>query len=248
MKDADKFASVLKSSKKPIVILGASSLRRADGLEVHKHFMNFAQENNVVREDWNGFNLLHTAASKVGALELKCTSNKNLDEILNSDVVYLMGADEIDPKRIGKNSFVIYHGHHITNAASNADVILPASAYTEKSAIYVNNEGRAQLANKASKPFGSSVDGWEIVCMVAKALNKPLPFSTLSEVRNALEVANPIFKNLGKVLPATWHAPAKTGKISDEKIASKIDSFYLTNSIARASTTMHKCAKELVNK
>jgi NADH-quinone oxidoreductase subunit G len=144
-----KFAKVLKKAKKPMLILGQGALTRPDGAAVLAMARAIAEQYGLVSDDWNGFNVLHTAAARVGGLDLGIVSDGGVASIVdecgagNVDVVYLLGADEIDTGKLGK-TFVIYQGHHGDAGAHRADVILPGAAYTEKNATYVNTEGRVQ--------------------------------------------------------------------------------------------------------
>lgn len=242
------FAKILSKAKKPMVILGAGALRREDGIAIHALVRKLTEKYpKFVTDKWNGFNMLHTAASRVGALELGCTSNKSIDEILNMDVLYVLGADEINVDIIGKNTFVIYQGHHGDRVVSHASVILPSVAYTEKNGTYVNVEGRPQQSIQAVKPMGQAKEDWQIIKSVAECKGKKLPYSNLVEVRERLVKENKIFKTIGEIKPARWVEFAKDGIVDTTSFRLPIKNFYRTDPISRASETMKQCTEKIGN-
>jgi NADH-quinone oxidoreductase subunit G len=207
-----------------------------------------------VREGWNGFNVLHTAAGRVGGLDagfVPGEGGRDRDGILAAaqageiDVVYLLGADEIDMARLGK-AFVVYQGHHGDAGAHRADVILPGAAYTEKDAIYVNTEGRVQLARRAVQPPGEAREDWAILRALSEALGATQPWNSLSELRRAMYEEAPHLARLDQVAkaePGDLDALASAGgTMSGEAFVSPIKDFYLTNPIARASRIMAECS------
>jgi NADH-quinone oxidoreductase subunit G len=205
-----------------------------------------AEKYNMVKDGWNGFNLLHTAAARTGALELGFTGG-NLDGILQADIVYLLGADEVPLSKIGFNSFVIYQGHHGDKAASRADVILPGSAYTEKNAVYVNVEGRAQVAKQAVFPPGDAREDWKIIRALSEAAGKPLPYDNLAQVRQRLVKENPLFATPDTVQAAAWKPFGKDGKCDKTPFLPTVDDFYMTDAISRASKTMKACSESFAH-
>ena len=234
------FADILSKAQNPMLILGPGAVSRDDGMEIHALARKVAEKFNMVKDGWNGFNLLHTQASRVGALELGFTGG-DLDKMLKGDVLYLLGADEIPVNAIGKDTFVIYQGHHGDRAAARADVILPGSAYTEKNAIYVNNEGRPQRAKQATFPPGEAREDWKIIRALSEALGKALPYDDLSQVRARLVEANPIFDGLDKIAPAPWKPFGKDGACDKAPFAQHIANFYMTDPVSRASKVMAEC-------
>ena len=159
---------------------------------------------------WNGFNVLHLAAGRVGGMELGFVpgaGGRDVAGILDGaatgviDIVFNLGADEIPGARFGQ-AFVIYLGHHGDAGADRADVILPGAAYTEKDAIWVNTEGRAQHAYQAHFPPGEAREDWTIVRALSEHLGHPLPFDTLIALRDAMAAASPVFAATGQVVPA----------------------------------------------
>ncbi|NOX94939.1 MAG: NADH-quinone oxidoreductase subunit G, partial [Alphaproteobacteria bacterium] len=188
------FFDVLKNAKNPVVIIGMGALARQDGGAILSLAASLADKTGVVRGDWNGFNVLHNAASRVGALGLGFLpgeGGKDFAGIINAcgdhevDVVYNLGADEFDTKKLN-GAFVIYQGHHGDAGARNADVIFPGAAYTEQSAIYVNTEGRAQMANRASFPPGEAREDWAIIRALSDRIGKTLPYDDLFALRRAM--------------------------------------------------------------
>jgi len=239
------FAEKLKAAKNPLVIVGMGALAREDGAAV----LAMARSLATVRDDWNGFAVLHTAASRVGALDLGLVPGAGgLDvagilagtESKAIDVVYLLAADEIDTKKLGK-AFVIYQGHHGDAGANRADVVLPGAAYTEKPGTYVNTEGRVQLGQRASYPPGDAREDWAILRALSERLGKPLPYDTIDQVRRRLIAVNKSFAALDQQAPGAWGEFGKAGATGDAPFVSPIANFYMTDPISRASKTMADC-------
>ncbi|MBP2312412.1 NADH-quinone oxidoreductase subunit NuoG [Azospirillum soli] len=249
------FADVLKGAKNPMIIVGAAAFTRKDGIAVQAAARKIAEAYNVVQDSWNGFNVLHSAASRVGGLEigfLPSQGGRDVAGILDGagkgeiDVVYLLGADEIDTAKLGK-AFVIYQGHHGDKGAHRADVILPGAAYTEKNAIYVNTEGRPQLARLATFPPGEAREDWKILRALSEQLGHKLPYDSLTQLRQRLVAVNPIFAKIGSVTPAAWAPFGTVGALDPAPFVSPVANFYMTDPISRASVTMARCTETLVN-
>jgi NADH-quinone oxidoreductase subunit G len=247
--DRHGFADILRDAKAPMVILGSGAVARPDGLAIHA----LARQLGVMREGWNGFNFLHRAAARVGALDLGFVpgaGGRDLAGILDGagkgeiEVVYLLAADEFDTAALG-NAFVIYQGHHGDRGAHRADVILPGAAYTEKNATYVNTEGRAQLARQAVFPPGEAREDWKIVRALGDALGVKLPYDSLGQVRRRLAEASPTFRGGDAVAVADWVAPPVPGAVDAAPFAMPIENYYMTDPISRASPTMAKCTEEI---
>jgi NADH-quinone oxidoreductase subunit G len=247
------FAKVLKEAERPMLIVGMGALVRADGPDILGVTARMADRLGLIKpvQGWNGFNVLHTAAGRVGGLDLGLVPGSDgLDVagILTAaaagemEVVYLLGADEIDTSRLGK-AFVIYQGHHGDAGAHRADVVLPGAAYTEKDATYVNTEGRVQRAERACFPPGEAKDDWAIVRALSEALGCTLPYDTLAQVRSRLQSVNPTFGVIDAVVSAPWGSFGADGTISAEPFKPAITSYYQTNPIARASVTMAECTE-----
>ncbi len=240
------FAEVLSKAQNPMIILGQGALSRDDGMEIQALARAVAAKFNMVKDGWNGFNVLQTQASRVGALELGFVGG-DLDKMLKGDVLYLLGADEIPVAGIGKNTFVIYQGHHGDAAAARADVILPGSAYTEKNATYVNVEGRAQQAKQAIFPPGEAREDWKIIRALSEALGKTLPYDDIAQLRTRMAKANPVFANIDTVQPAEWKPFGKDGKHDAAPFSLVIGNFYMTDVISRASRVMEECTEAFLN-
>jgi len=262
------FTDVLKTAKRPMLILGTGGLARADGSAILHLAQRTASTTGMIGPagtpadgGWNGFNVLHTAASRVAALDLGFVPRANgrdlagiLDGATKGDIelVYLLGADELNVERLGK-AFVVYQGTHGDAGAHRADVILPGAAYTEKSALFVNNEGRVQLAGRATFPPGEAKEDWAILRALSEVAHKQLPYDDLDGVRKALISDAPSFATRDQPAaqpganPSIWYAIGVSGAVDAAMpLASPIPDFYLTNPIARASETMAECSRLFV--
>jgi NADH-quinone oxidoreductase subunit G len=243
------FANVLKGAKNPIVLVGAGVAARHDGAAVLAATAKLALDAGAVKDGWNGFGILHDAASRVGALDIGFASGAGgltaaqMTTFGTLDVLFLLGADDI---KAPESTFVVYIGTHGDRGAHRADVILPGAAYTEKSGIYVNTEGRVQMANRASFPPGEAREDWAIVRALSDVLGKKLPYDSLGGLRQAMFKAVPHLMRMDQV---------EAGKADDIKtLAGKggsvekapfktVEDFYLTNPIARASAIMAECSR-----
>ncbi|MBN9497682.1 MAG: NADH-quinone oxidoreductase subunit G [Alphaproteobacteria bacterium] len=249
------FFETLKNAQKPTLIIGMGALARADGAAVLALAGELAAKAGIVKDGWNGFNVLNTAAGRVGALELGFVPGANGRDVAGIldgaskgeiDVVYLLGADEIDTSKLSK-AFVIYQGHHGDKGAHRADLILPGAAYTEKNATYVNVEGRAQHARIAVFPPGEAKEDWKILRALSDALGAKLPYDTLSQLRARLAKASPVFAEIETAHPAaTLGALGKAGAVDPAAFVSPIDNYYMTDPISRASATMAECTRVYV--
>jgi NADH-quinone oxidoreductase subunit G len=244
------FANILKEAQRPLVIVGAGAAARADGAAVLGLAARIAQAVMDGKDaGWNGFNLLHAAASRVAGLDLGFVpGNGGLDvaDMVSAaakgklDVLYLLGADEVDVP--AGATFVIYQGSHGDKGAHRADVILPGAAYTEKSATYVNTEGRPQLGQRAVFPPGEAKEDWAIIRALSAEAGHTLPYDTLAALRKEMYAAVPHLARLTSVEPAD---PAGIGELArrasplaKEPFVAAVRDFYLTNPIARASAVM----------
>ncbi|HEY4167911.1 MAG TPA: molybdopterin-dependent oxidoreductase, partial [Reyranella sp.] len=222
------------------------ALAREDGAAV----LAMARSLAAVRDDWNGFAVLHTAASRVGGLDLGLVpgeGGRDVTGILAGaqgkeiEAVFLLAADEIDTSKLGK-AFVIYQGHHGDAGAHRADVILPGAAYTEKPGTYVNTEGRVQLGQRAAYPPGDAREDWAILRALSERLGKTLPYDSLDQVRARLIAVNRVFAELDQQSPGAWGEFGKSGgSVSDAPFETPIKNFYMTDPISRASRTMAEC-------
>lgn len=243
------FADVLKNAQKPMIILGAGAFIRGDAAGVQASIAKLAVAAGVVTEGWNGLAVLHTAASRVGGLDLGFVpgaNGVNAAEMMTAmDVLFLLGADELDFSA-KKAKFTVYIGSHGDNGAHNADVILPGATYTEKSGIWVNTEGRVQMGNRAGFAPGDAREDWAIIRALSDVLGKKLPFDSLSELRARLYAAFPHFARIDEITEADSAKivalAKKAGKMGKSAFASPVKDFYLTNPIARASAVMAECS------
>jgi NADH-quinone oxidoreductase subunit G len=245
------FAGVLRQAQHPLIIVGMGAATRPDGAAVLALAAKIALDACAGKvAGWNAFNVLHTAAARVAGLDLGFVPSKDgLDAAgmmaaANEgrlDVLYLLGADEIDMSRLGR-AFVIYQGSHGDAGAHRADVVLPGAAYTEKDAIYVNLEGRAQMTAKAAFPPGEAREDWTILRQLSAVMEATLPFDTIGALRAQMVKATPALATLDTVVPAAMSGverlAALKGKLGTEPFASSVRDFYTTNPIARASAIM----------
>ncbi|HXS42798.1 MAG TPA: NADH-quinone oxidoreductase subunit NuoG [Stellaceae bacterium] len=240
----------LGDAKQPMLVLGQGALRRKDGGAILGLARELAESAKMVREDWNGFNVLHLASARVGGLDLGFVpgaSGRDVAGILAGcasgeiEFLYLLGADEIDTARLG-NAFVVYQGHHGDRGAARADVVLPGAAYTEKDATYVNTEGRVQLARRAVFPPGDAREDWAILRALSGVLGKTLPYDSLGALRARMAASYPSFA-VPEVAPrAAWGAFGARGAVDAQPFVYPVADFYRTDVISRASPTMADCA------
>jgi len=237
------------NKQKPMFLIGQGALARPDGEAILAMAAKAAAALGVVKDGWNGFGVLHTAAARVGGLDLSFVPGEGGLDVAGMiapgalDVLFLLGADEID---VPAGAFVVYQGTHGDKGAHRADVILPGSAYTEKSGTYVNTEGRVQMTERATFPPGDAREDWAILRALSGALGKTLPFDSLSGLRKALYEAHPHFAALDALQPADptgLDALADLGGKADKAgFVSTVSDFYQTNPIARASAVMAECS------
>ncbi|MBX5453936.1 MAG: NADH-quinone oxidoreductase subunit NuoG [Acidobacteriia bacterium] len=252
--EAHPFLKRLQAAERPMLILGQGALARADGAAMLAAAWELARKAGLLRPEWHGFNVLHAAAARVGALDLGFLpgeGGKSLDAMLDDgvDALWLLGADEFPIERIGPRTFVIYQGHHGDRGASRADVILPGAAYTEKHGTYVNTEGRVQRGALAVYPPGDAREDWKILRAFSAVMGKPLPYDDLESLRAKLEAENPIFGRIDEC-PRRGCADLSGPKgdaqaLTDAPFVSPISDYYRTDPISRASPTMALCQEAL---
>lgn len=249
--DQNPFCRTLSQYKNPIMIIGSGMAERSDWEATLYYTKKIAQKFGFVKEGWNGYNVLQRDASRVGGLDIGFLPKKggmNSNQILaNAEVIFLLGADNIEVSKINKNAFVVYIGHHGDKAAYRADVILPAPAFTEKSGTYVNLEGRVQRTAKCVSPLGEARLDWKIITDIAHKLGHKLTNTTAAKLRKEMEKVNSVFKNVDVI---TQHSfPTEAGKMKDfenDVIHNPISNYYMTNSISRASRTMAQCVRDIL--
>ena len=238
------FVEALKGAQNAMIIVGQGALTRKDGAAVLAASIALAKATGAA------FNVLHTAAARVGGLDLGLVpgeGGRDVAGILDGaskgeiDVVYLLGADEIDMAKLG-NAFVIYQGTHGDAGAHRADVILPGAAYTEKAGLYVNTEGRVQRGQQAAFPPGDAREDWKVLRALSDALGATLPYDNADQLRAAIVADAPHFAEIDMVVPAGDLPDLPAGELEATPFETPVKDFYLTNPIARASKVMAECS------
>ena len=259
------FAKTLNDAKRPMIVLGSGVLTRADGAAIMSLAARIAGDTGMIGPagthadgGWNGFNILHTAASRVAALDLGFlpgAGGRDVAGIVDGaqkgeiDFIYLLGADEFDVAHLGR-AFIVYQGSHGDAGAHHADVVLPGAAYTEKDGIYVNFEGRVQRAKRAVFPPGEAKEDWAILRALSDVLGVKLPYDNRAALVVAIEKDATHFAALGEApvhadtSATTWNGVGQNGPLDPMPVGHAIADYYLTNPIARASETMAKCSAE----
>ncbi|MEI2386119.1 NADH-quinone oxidoreductase subunit NuoG [Breoghania sp. JC706] len=248
------FLDVLKKAERPLIIVGQGALARKDGAAVLSNVAKLAKDVGALSDDWNGFNVLHTAAARVGGLDIGFVPGEGglgTAEIMQAagkgelDVVFLLGADEIDMKQFG-DAFVVYIGTHGDAGAHRADVILPGAAYTEKNGLFVNTEGRVQAALRAAFPPGDAREDWAILRALSAKLGKTLGYDSLAALRTVLFAEFPHMAEIDEIAPGkaadVGKINARGARLGSDPFMSPVKDFYLTNPIARASAIMAECS------
>ena len=243
------FLDTLKKAERPMLILGSAAVARADGAAILAKAFTLAQTTGMVAEGWNGFNVLHHAASRVAGLDMGFiprAGGRDVAGILDGAAdgaiaaVYLLAADEIETEKLN-SAFVIYQGHHGDRAAHVADVILPGAAYTEKDGIYVNTEGRTQIAYRAGFPPGEAKEDWRILRALSGALGKPLSYDDLMGARARLFERADSFAQIDVIAPGYLADVGADGPVDSTPFAAAIANYWMTDPISRASETMASC-------
>ena len=237
-------------TKNQIWMIGQGALARKDSAAVLSMFAKSGISVGGIADGWHGFSVLHTAASRVGALDVGAVPGEGgltAPQMVKSkalDVLFLLGADEIE---VESDAFVVYVGTHGDRGAHRADVILPAAAYTEKSGIFVNTEGRPQLAKRAAFAPGDAREDWAILRALSESIGNKLPWDSLSELRRQMFAAFPHLAKIDQITPADAGDIAKLTKLGGDAMKtgfkSPVTDFYLTNPIARASAVMAECSR-----
>ena len=236
----ERVTEAFGQAERPMVIVGGAALKGAHGAA-----LALADSLGLVKDSgWNGFNVLHMAASRMGGLMLGYAQKGGIADLYDAKLTFFLGADECDFAKFG--GFKVYVGHHGDRGAHHADVILPCAAYSEKSGTWVNLEGRVQRGERAAFAPGDAREEWAIVRALSEVLGKTLPFDTLPELRAAMALDCPDLAQLGLVTFA-WNPPSLDATASGVMDGYPIKDFYLTNAICRASPTMQRCSAELVH-
>ena len=237
-------ADALKTAERPAIIVGGGALRYEG---VHGAALAFAKKYKLVNDGWNGFNVLHFAAARMGGLMLGYAFDGGIKALAakKPKLAFFLGADEVD-YNLFADSFKVYVGHHGDVGAAHADVILPGAAYSEKSGTYVNLEGRVQRGERAVFPPGDAREDWAIFRALSDVLGKRLPFDTIEALRAEMAKAVPALGVEG-LANYGWAEPKLPATVSGKIADYPIKDFYLTNAICRASETMQRCSAVLVH-
>lgn len=245
------FCKILNSAERPAIIVGMGALVRSDGGPVYNACRKIADGYGMVADGWNGFNILHTAASRVAGLDLGFLpgeGGQDVAGILGSaskdemKVIWLLGADEIDMSSLG-TAFVVYQGHHGDSGAHRADVILPSEAYTEADGTWVNIEGRPQRSYSALYPPGDARPGWSIIRAFSEVIGKTLPYNDLTELRAKMVEVAPHLADIDEVKVGAISPTADEGAMASAPFLPIISDYYLSNVICRASEVMADCSR-----
>ncbi|CAL1691732.1 NADH-quinone oxidoreductase chain 3 [Brevundimonas subvibrioides] len=238
-------ADALSNAERPAIVIGSGALSGANGPAVLNALGALAGKLGVVKDGWNGFNVLHHAAARVGGLDMgfvPASGGKSAHEMVQPgalDVLFLLGADEIETGP--SKAFKVYLGSHGDRGAHTADVILPGAAWTEKSGLYVNTEGRVQMGERAVFPKGEAKEDWAILRALSERVGHTLPYDTLDQLRTQLMADHPTFGRIDYLAPAASFDVASLGTkgdLGDVALTSAVTDPYLNNPIARASATM----------
>ena len=252
------FAQTLAAAERPMLIIGQGALARPDGAAVQGAARAIAEQTGMVGDSWNGFNVLHTAASRVAGLDLGLVPGDGGRDVAGMirafrdgdlALLYLLGADEIalEAKDRGARGMIVYQGHHGDAGAHLADVILPGAAYTEKEGTYVNTEGRTQRGRRAVFPPGDAREDWTIVRALSDSLGATLPYDSAAALRERLIEVAPNMARIDAIVAAEWEAFGDSGDMDAAPFTSPVADFYMTNPICRASETMASCSARFVH-
>jgi NADH-quinone oxidoreductase subunit G len=229
------------AAERPALIVGPGALA-AGALGAA---LALVQPLGLLRDGWNGFNVIHTAAARMAGLLLGFAQPGGIADIAAAapELLILLGADEVDPVRF-PGAFKVYVGHHGDAGAAQADLVLPAAAYAEKHGTYVNLEGRVQRAERAAFPPGDAREDWTIFRAVSELAGAPLPFDSFDALRARMWAEVPELRDEG-LIALPWNPPGLPAK-AEGAIVYPIRDFFLTNAICRASPTLRRCSEELV--
>ncbi|KAF9439356.1 NADH dehydrogenase (ubiquinone) 78K chain precursor, 5-prime end [Entomortierella beljakovae] len=243
------FSKQLATAKNPMIVIGSGVTDLPDSEYVFSAVSKIVNQNKdkFFQENWNGYNVLQRAASRAAAYDIGFAPQSK--EAGKASVVYLLEADEISASDIPKDAFVVYQGHHGDVGAQYADVILPGATYTEKSATYVNTEGRPQMTRAAVPPPGAAREDWKIIRAISEVAGATLPYDDVHQVRDRLRDIAPSFANYNVVEPSSIAVASlglstlsKGSQSANTKLSPVISDYYMTDSITRASSTMAKCS------
>ena len=261
VKGRSGFSKKFKEAKKPSIIVGTGVLNRKDTFKILSYINSLKLKSNLITDEWNGYNILHSVASRVAGLDMgflpvdggldtrKIIENSKKGKI---ETIFLLGADELDMSNL-KSSFIIYQGSHGDAGAHAADVILPGASYAEKTGIYVNLEGRVQIGIPAINPKGQAKEDWSIIRALSGHLGKALPYDNLDALRSKLFEDHSSFAGIGYIEKATNSnnfdilPQSEKNTYEDAPFVNPICDFYMTNVILRASNIMADCSSLIDN-
>ncbi|XP_047954541.1 NADH dehydrogenase [ubiquinone] iron-sulfur protein 1, mitochondrial [Salvia hispanica] len=245
------FYSVLSNAKNPVIIVGAGIFGRKDKDAIFSVVETIAKKVNAVRPEWNGLNVLLLNAAQAAALDLGLVAESE-KSIESAKFVYLMGADDVNLDKTPEDAFVVYQGHHGDRGVYRANVILPASAFTEKEGTYSNTEGCAQSTVPAVPTVGDSRDDWKIIRALSEVAGVALPYDNLSAIRSRISTVAPNLLRVDEREPAAFSTSALRPEVKEKPDAAPftaaIENFYMTDSITRASKIMAQCSSALLKK
>lgn len=246
------FGKKLSAAKKPMIIVGSGVTDHADAKAFYEAIGTFVDKNaaTFLTEQWNGYNVLQRAASRVGAFEVGFVTPSTEVAETTPKFIWLLGADEINEADIPKDAFVVYQGHHGDKGAQIADVVLPGAAYTEKNATYINTEGRVQMTRAATGLPGAARTDWKIIRAASEFLGAPLPYDDVAALRDRMFEISPALAAYDVVEPAALQSLSKVQLVDQNKGAQStgealklpIENFYFTDAISRSSPTMARCS------
>ncbi|KAH9724735.1 NADH dehydrogenase iron-sulfur protein 1 [Citrus sinensis] len=244
------FFSAISNAKNPVIIVGAGLFERKDKDAIFSTVEAIAKKGNVIRPDWNGLNVLLLNAAQAAALDLGLVPESS-NSIESAKFVYLMGADDVDLEKLPNDAFVVYQGHHGDRGVYRANVILPASAFSEKEGTYENTEGCTQQTLPAVPTVGDARDDWKIIRALSEVAGMRLPYDTIGGIRSRIRTVAPNLLHVDEREPATL-GPSLKPEIKSEMdltpFGSAVENFYMTDSITRASKTMAQCSAMLLKK
>ncbi len=245
----DGVFETLSSAHRPLLMLGYDALERGDGKEIWRLCGLIAEKTSMVKEGWNGFNILHRGASAVGACEIGF--NQGFDGVQSLlvdmakgdiEVAFVMEADDFDTEAL-RRCFTVYIGHHGERTAQVADVILPSAAYTEKNGTWINLEGRVQKSFAAVPPPGEAQAPWRILRALSETLGAKPPWNDLQGLREKLLEEHPELGKPDRPLTAAWTSLGKAAALREEAIIATRENYYMTDPVSRASETMSACTR-----
>lgn len=244
------FSSALSNAKNPVIIVGAGLFEREDKDAIFSVVETIVNNAKVVRPDWNGFNVLLLSAGQAAALDLGLVP-ESVNSIETAKFVYLMGADDVNLEKIPNDAFVVYQGHHGDRSVYRANVILPASAFSEKEGTYENTEGCSQQTLPAVPTVGDARDDWKIIRALSEVAGTTLPYDSLAAIRSRIRTVAPNLLHTDEREPATFSPflkPKSGQKLSLDPFGTAVENFYMTDSITRASKIMAQCSALLSKK